>query len=159
MFVRARRALHPQKPWPARAAGGWLRVEASVFGVVILTLARRTHGKSGHSGVRPVVWHAIKYRKARTAGSAVQKRVHIPPVARVEQLALAIRANAKVGRYCRLNRAAHAGQYFKLAFAARRFLHHIGGKNHSARRRRGLYPLKKRLTARSFSLRNDYHSA
>ena len=71
-------------------AGIRLRVKAPIQGIVILGLALGAHGKSGHRGLWPVVGNAARDSEARTAVRAIQKRIPIAPIRRVEQFAQAI---------------------------------------------------------------------
>ena len=64
-----------------------LRVEAAVGGVLVLRPARRAHREAGHRRPWPVVGHAAHDREARPAVRAVDERVAVAAVSRVEQLA------------------------------------------------------------------------
>lgn len=83
---------------PADGAAVRLRVVAPVFNVLKLCLAVRAHRKLRHGGVRPVIGDGFNNRESRSAVGAVYEGVAIPPVGGVEQLAQAVRADARVRR-------------------------------------------------------------
>ena len=83
---------------PADGAAVRLRVVAPVFYVLKLRLAVRAHRKLRHGGVRPVIGDGFNNRESRPAVGAVYEGVSVPPVGRVEQLAQAVRADARVRR-------------------------------------------------------------
>ena len=66
-----------------------LRIIASGLGMCVLPFTSRTHRKLSHTGALPVIRHRIQDRDARTAGCAVDKRVHVPAVIRIIELLLA----------------------------------------------------------------------
>ena len=71
---------------PARRARVRLGVEAAVARVVVLGLAGGAHDEAGHRRPRAVVRDAGDDREARAAVRAVDERVAIPPIGRVEEL-------------------------------------------------------------------------
>jgi hypothetical protein len=81
---------------PASRAAGRLRAEAPVGGVVVLGGAPLAHAKRGHGRERPVVGDILDDGEPGTAVSAVDKRVPVPPVGRVGELAQAVRAGIGV---------------------------------------------------------------
>ncbi len=95
--LRAIRRLQPNTR-PANPARIRLRVKAPIQRIVVFRLARRAHGELRHRGLRPVIGNPPRNREARPAIGAVQKRIAIPAVRRIEQLAQAIRAGRRVGR-------------------------------------------------------------
>ena len=93
---------------PARRAGVRLRMEAAVRRIVVLVPAGAAHPKAGHRRERPVVGDALDDREPRAAVRAVDERVAVPAVVRVEELAEAVVAGRGVGRDLRVRRAAVA---------------------------------------------------
>ena len=83
---------------PALRARQRLGVEAAVAGVVVLGRARGAEREPGHRGVGSVVGQPHGDREPRTAVRAVDERVAVPAVGRVEQLAQAVVAHGDVGR-------------------------------------------------------------
>ena len=79
-------------------AGVGLRVEAAVERVVVLALAGRALREARHAGVRPVVGQRAGDREARPAVRAVDERVAMTAVGRIEQLVEAGGAHRGVGR-------------------------------------------------------------
>ncbi len=63
-----------------------LRVEPAVGGVVIFGFAGRTHGKYGHRSPWAVVGQVAQNRESRTAIRAVEKRIAIAAIGRIEKL-------------------------------------------------------------------------
>ena len=74
-------------PRPARRAGVRLGVEAAVARVVVLGPAGGAHREARHRRQRPVVGDAAHDREARPAVRAVDERVAVAAVGRVEELA------------------------------------------------------------------------
>jgi hypothetical protein len=91
---------------PARGAGVRLGVEASVGRVLVLGAAERAHLEAGHGGQRPVVGDAADDREAGTAVRAVDERVAVAAIGRIEQLGQAALAGGGVRRDRRRGRAA-----------------------------------------------------
>ena len=86
--IRAHRMHAVRFAIPAATAQG---------GVVVLALAARTEREAGHGGVRPVVGGACDDGVAGTAVGAVDERIAVTPVVRLEKLVQAIRADITIG--------------------------------------------------------------
>src|SRR6185437_14096438 len=65
--------------------------------VLVFLAALITHRELTHRGLRAIVWNSFDYRKPRTAIRAVDKRISVTAVTRVEQLSQAVPASADVG--------------------------------------------------------------
>ena len=83
---------------PAGMAGGRLGVKAAVARIFILGAARCAHRKVAHRGQRTVVRHAFDDGEARPAVGAVDERITVATVARVEQFAETVAAGGDVRR-------------------------------------------------------------
>ena len=106
-----------------RAAGGAadrLCVEPAVGRVVVLATAVGTELEPGHRRVRPVVGHGADDREPRPTLRAVDERVAIATISRVEQLAQAFGAGGDVGRDHRAPGNTRAGADREAAPAGRR---------------------------------------
>jgi hypothetical protein len=73
-------------------------VEAAVTGILVLRPALRAERESSHGRQRPVVGDAGHDREARPALRAVDERVQVAAVARVEELAQAVVARGDIRR-------------------------------------------------------------
>jgi hypothetical protein len=98
---------HQPNPRPALPARIRLRMKSPVPRIVVLRLARRAHLESRHRSLRPVVRNPPRNREPRPAVGAVQKRIAVPPVRRIQQLPQAIRARRRIRR----NPRAHPPQH------------------------------------------------
>ena len=83
---------------PAVGAGVGLGVEPAVGGVVVLRLAAGAHPEPGHGRRRPVIGHPADDREPRAAVGAVDERVAVAAVVRIEQLVQAVAAGRRVRR-------------------------------------------------------------
>src|SRR4051812_17692231 len=79
-----------------RWASNRLRVEAPILNIVIFTLTIGAQLKSLHRRVRPIIGQALDYAETRPAARAIQKRIAIPPIVRIRQLATAFGARCQV---------------------------------------------------------------
>ncbi len=95
---------------PAHGAGDRLGVEAAVGGIFVLASAVGAHRKPGHRRVRAVVGRATDDREPRPALRAVDERVAVAPVGRVEELPQAVVAGGDVGG----NRSGARGRFARL---------------------------------------------
>ncbi len=102
--------------WPAHGAGVGLGVEAAVKWVVILRLALRAHGEALHRGVCAVVGEGFDDAEARAAIRAVRERVTVTAIARIENLAQAVRAGRDVREH---QRSPDAAGFARADFEAR----------------------------------------
>ena len=84
---------------PARRAGDRLGVEAPVAGIVVLRRALAQSGKPAMVVLRPVVGQAKRDGEPGAAVGAVDERVAVAPVGRVEQLGQAVLAHRHVRRH------------------------------------------------------------
>ena len=66
-------------------------------GIVVLRLAGGAHFEARHRGLRAVVGNAARDGEARAAVGAVEEGIAVAAVARIEQLAQAVRAGGCVG--------------------------------------------------------------
>ena len=82
----------------AGKAGIGLRMKTAVKWVGVLACTCRAHGEGAHGGLRAVVGETADDGEARAAVGAVDKRVMVPAVRRVEELAQAVIAGGDVGR-------------------------------------------------------------
>jgi hypothetical protein len=73
-------------------------VEAAVGRIAVLALTGRAHGEAGHGCARPVVGDARDDGEPRPAIRAVDERVAVAPIRRVEQLGEAVTAGGRVRR-------------------------------------------------------------
>ena len=87
-----------REPGPADRAGDRLGVEAPVGRVLVLPAAVAAQRETCHRRVRPVVGDAPDDREARPALRAVDERVAVAAVRRVEELVQAVVAGRDVGR-------------------------------------------------------------
>ena len=69
-----------------RRTGVRLGMKAPVERVIVFCLACRAHRKDAHSRLVPVIRHILDNRKAWATVGAVDKRIAIAPVQRVEEL-------------------------------------------------------------------------
>ena len=67
-------------------AGVRLGMKAPVEGVIVFCLACRAHRKDAHSRLVPVIRHILDNRKTWATVGAIDKRIAIAPVRRVEEL-------------------------------------------------------------------------
>ena len=84
----------------------WLRVEASVAGVVVLPLAAAAHLKTGHRRQRTVIRDAADDREPRAAVRAVGKRIAKPSIGGIEELTQAVLAGCGIRRDGRIREIA-----------------------------------------------------
>ena len=87
-----------REPRPAGGTCDRLRVEAPVGRVLVLAAAVGAHREAGHRRVRPVVGNRPHDREAGPALRAVDERVAVAAVGRVEELAQAVVARGHVRR-------------------------------------------------------------
>src|SRR5262249_29969170 len=80
-----------------QGTGSGLGVEAPVVGVFVLGAASGTEVKGRHRGACPVVRRTADDRQTRTAIGAVEERIAVAAVGRVEQLGQAGVAGGDVG--------------------------------------------------------------
>jgi hypothetical protein len=83
---------------PAFLARVGLRMESAVPGVPVFPLAGRAHRKRRHGGVRAIIGHRAGDGKTRTAIRAIDERVEVPAIGRVEHFLSTIIADGDVGR-------------------------------------------------------------
>jgi hypothetical protein len=154
-----RRERHAQPGAALRARVG-LRVEPAIGRVVVLRRAAVAHGEARHRRQRAVVRHVADDREAGPAVRAVDERVAVAAVGRVEQLPKAVLAGRGVGRDLGVG-GAPAGRLHdrEAAFAARR--HRLGSHelDHRQRRRLRGQPRHQRLDRLRRPLGLDHDSA
>jgi hypothetical protein len=137
-----------------------LRVKAPVERVVVLRLAPVAHPEAGHRGQRPVVGHCSHDREARPAVGAVDERVTVAAVARIEELGEAFLAGRHIGRD---ERGGLSGPLAlrdpESRFAPR--LQLLGGHplNAGQGRRLGRQPLEEPIDSPAVSLHLEQHSS
>ena len=131
--TRPRRAGHPE-PRPRlpssvfpnrqpRSTAGTrvrLRVIPPIRRILVLRPARAAHLEPRHRRQRPVVGDAAHDREPRAAVGAVDERVAVAPVGRVEQLAQAVVACRRVGSDGRVRAAARRARRDREARGPRR---------------------------------------
>ncbi len=83
---------------PAVGTGRGLRMKAAVGRILVFGSASLAHHKGGHRGAIAVVRRSANDRETRTAVSAVEKRIAIAPIRRIEQLGQARVARGDVRR-------------------------------------------------------------
>jgi hypothetical protein len=71
-------------------------VEAAVAGILVLAAALVAHRKAGHRRIRAVVWNGTHDCEAWAALRAVEERVAVAAVRRIEELAQAVVAGGDV---------------------------------------------------------------
>ena len=108
-----------RQSWPAGGAGDRLGVEAAVERVLVLAAAVGTEREPGHRGVGPVVRNRADDREARPALRAVDERIPVAAIGRVEELAQAVVARRDVGRDQRRPSGSHAVDDPELGLADR----------------------------------------
>ena len=69
---------------------------AAVFNVVIFPLAVRAHGKGLHGSLRPVIGNVLDDGQTRAAVGAVNKRIAIAAVLRIQQLPQTVGADGDI---------------------------------------------------------------
>jgi hypothetical protein len=79
-------------------------MKATVARILVFRAAIGAHGERGHRGARPVIRDAADDREARAAIGAVDERIPVPAVRRVEELlqACVARCGVRRDRRCRL---------------------------------------------------------
>ncbi len=82
---------------PAGGASGGLGVETTARDVAVVSCARFAKRKSGHRGLRPIVWQAARDRGARTAMGAGDERIEMKPARPIEEVVEAGVAGFGVG--------------------------------------------------------------
>ena len=97
-FDTAARRVAELDPRTARRTRHGLRVEAPIAGSLVLLPAGLAHREVAHRRSRPVVREGLDDRESRTAVGAVDERVPVPAIVRVEELAQARVAGGGVGR-------------------------------------------------------------
>ena len=70
-----------------------LSMKAPIRGVVVFSLAGRTHPKMPHGGPGTVIGNVIDDGVARSAIGAIYKRIQIAPITGIEKLAQAVITN------------------------------------------------------------------
>ena len=146
---------------PAGRAGVGLGVEAAIGRILVLRPARGAHLEAGHRGERPVVRHAAHDREAWSAVGAVDERVAIAPIGRVEQLGQAVVAGGAVRRNKSARLAAPQGALPDLEAPqpSERELPHAHPLHHREWRRLRLQPLEEALHRMRVRLGLDHDSA
>src|SRR4029453_9206253 len=81
-------------------AGVWVCMKAAVSGIIVLVLAELAHSERSHRRCRPVIRKRLDDRKARTTVGAVDERIPITAIMRIEQLSKAVRARRRIRRHC-----------------------------------------------------------
>jgi hypothetical protein len=79
-------------------AGIGLGVEAPVRGILIFIPTPGAHGEGCHRGLRPVIGKVLDDGKARAAMRAIDKRIAVTTIGRVEQLTPAFLTESQVRR-------------------------------------------------------------
>ena len=87
----------------ATPAGVRLGVKAAIRRVVILRLTRRTHGKNRHRSAWPVIGDVAHDGEARPAVGAVDERIAVSPVRRLEEFPPTVCTDGNVRRDERAN--------------------------------------------------------
>ena len=82
--------------------GHRLCMEPAVGGVFVLGAAGLTHGKTRHTGHRPIIGQTRNDRKPRPTMGAIGKRVSEPAIPCIHHLAQAGLAHRRIGRHTRL---------------------------------------------------------
>ena len=156
--IAARRVDEPRRR-AAFGAGVRLRVEAPVARIVVLRLTAAAHDEAGHRGLRPVVGDAADDREAGPAVRAVDERVAVAAVGRVEQLGEAGVAGRGVGRHACGRRSAAARGDREASLTGRREI--AGGHRLHARegRRLGRQASEEPLHVAGVALDFDRHAA
>ncbi len=122
---------------PAFPAGVGLRVETAIPRIFVLGAAFAAHRKPRHRRARAVVGDSAHDAESRPAIGAVNKRIEIAAVGRIEQFAQAIRASGHVGRNQGIGaRAVAARQNFK---APVRLARHLANGDAGDLRQRGSF--------------------
>ncbi len=83
---------------PAGRTGIRLRVKTTIRWIFVLGSALGAHWETGHRRALPVIGRTRDDREPRPAVGAIQERIAVPAVARVEQLSQAKVASRHVGR-------------------------------------------------------------
>ena len=93
--------FNPTQLGTALETGIGLRVKPTIAWIGILARAIGAHLKRRHGRLGTIVGQLIDDREARAAIRAVDERIPVAPVARVEQLCKAIVAGGQIGRHQR----------------------------------------------------------
>src|SRR5262245_66348192 len=84
--------------WAASGAGRRCGLKSAVTWAFVFGLARRAHRELTHRRLRAVIRRVLDDRETRPAVDAIDKRIAVAPVSRVEQFSQAIGASCDVGR-------------------------------------------------------------
>ncbi len=106
---RRRSAGSNQRRGTAAGAGDRLGVEAPVLRIVVLGCARRAQRESAHGRIGAVVWQTNGDGEPRPAVGAVDKRIAVSAIGRVEQFSQAVVTDRHVGRHERARRPRRLG--------------------------------------------------
>ena len=87
-----------RQPWPALVAGDRLGVEAAVSGILVFAATGGTEREAGHRRAASVVGDGRHDREAGAAIRAVDERVAVASIGRVEELLQAVVARGGVRR-------------------------------------------------------------
>src|SRR4051812_29384328 len=112
------RRSDPQRR-PARGTADRLGMESPVSGILVLGAALLAHPEARHRRALAIVRRALDDRQPRPAIGAVDERIAVPAVCRIEQLAQAVVASAGVRRNERLARSFVARLDAELRFSSR----------------------------------------
>ena len=91
-------------------------METAIEGIVVFRLTHGTHWKHSHGGVGTVVGNSANDGEAGPAIGAIDERIAIAPVSRIEQFAEAIGTDGDIGRDQSMGSAVLAAQDAKLGF-------------------------------------------
>jgi len=72
-------------------------MKAPVKRIIVFTPAGRTHGEDAHRGLIAIIGDILNNREARPAVGAVDKRVVVAPVIRIEKFVQAIVTERGIG--------------------------------------------------------------
>src|SRR5271167_279354 len=92
--------FHPRSTLPA---GVGLGMKAAVQRILVFRKTCRAHGKPRHRRARPVIRNIANNSEARSAVGAIDERIAIAPVIRVEQFAQAVRTYRNIRRNQRMD--------------------------------------------------------
>ncbi len=73
-------------------------MKPSVSGIMVFTIAVRTHGKVTHRGLRPIIGNGSDDGKTGSAVGAVDKRIAETTIVRVDQFMKTVVTKSNVGR-------------------------------------------------------------
>src|SRR5512138_807850 len=84
--------LAQRDEWPAIGTGNRLGMEAAIQRILIFVAAAIAHAEFRHRREGAVIGNVLDDREARSTVGAVNEGIEIAPIARIEQLAFAVRA-------------------------------------------------------------------